>query len=95
MDARIQFRISEETKRIAQTYASLNGTTLSDECRKLAESLADEQRRKDEHDDWLKVQVNAAFAKIEDGKATFFTESDAKTFMEEKKAAIRQLKRNM
>lgn len=95
MDARIQFRISEETKRLAQNYASQNGTTLSDECRKLAESLAEEQRRKDDHNDWLKIQVNAAFAKIEDGKANFLTANDAKTFMEEKKEAIRQRKRNM
>ncbi|MDD9227967.1 hypothetical protein PVL96_23835 [Aeromonas hydrophila] len=46
MDARIQFRVSEETKRLAQMYADKNGTTLSDECRKLAEKLAEEQRKR-------------------------------------------------
>ena len=95
MDARIQFRISEETKRLAQNYASENGTTLSDECRKLAESLAEEQRSKDEHDDWLKVQVNAAFEKMEKGDATFLTSTDAKAFMKERKEAIRKLKRSL
>lgn len=90
MDARIQFRVSEETKRLAQSQATQQGTTLSDECRRLAESLAAERRRSEEHEDWLKKQVDAAFAKLDEGNATFLNESEAKSFMQDRKEAIRR-----
>ncbi len=90
MDARIQFRISEDTKRLAQISADRKGTTLSDECRRLAEDLADEQRQLDSHNEWLKEQVDAAFAKLAQGNAVFVSDEDAKTLMATRKAAIRK-----
>ncbi len=36
MDTRIQFRIDDETKRLAQQMAKSQGRTLSDACRDLA-----------------------------------------------------------
>lgn len=91
MDTRVQFRISEETKRLAQAHASEKGTTLSDECRKLTESLADQQRSKEGYDSWLRDQVNAAFDKMEAGESTFLNTSESSKFMEERKEAIRKL----
>ena len=41
MDTRIQFRVDEETKRLAQIMAESQGRTLSDACRELTEELAD------------------------------------------------------
>lgn len=91
MDARVQFRINEETKRLAQIHASENGTTLSDECRKLTESFADQQRSKEGYNDWLREEVNAAFDKMKAGESTFLSVSDASKVMEERKEAIRKL----
>ncbi|WP_371931891.1 type II toxin-antitoxin system RelB/DinJ family antitoxin [Halomonas sp. MMSF_3323] len=45
MDTRIQFRIDEETKRLAQQMAESQGRTLSGACRELAEQLAEQQRQ--------------------------------------------------
>ena len=64
MDTRIQFRVDEETKRLAQLMAESQGRTLSDACRELAESLAEEQRKTMNHDVWLTEQINAAFDKF-------------------------------
>ena len=44
MDNKIQFRVDEETKRLAQKMAESQGRTLSDACRDLTEQLADQQR---------------------------------------------------
>ena len=41
MDTRIQFRVNEETKRLAQLMAESQGRTLSDACRELTEQLAE------------------------------------------------------
>ncbi|WP_198341864.1 type II toxin-antitoxin system TacA family antitoxin [Oceanisphaera avium] len=38
MDTRIQFRVDEETKRLAQQMAESQGRTLSDACRELTEN---------------------------------------------------------
>ena len=42
MDTRIQFRVDEETKRLAQIMAESQGRTLSDACRELTEELAEQ-----------------------------------------------------
>ena len=89
MDARIQFRVDEETKRLAQLMAESQGRTLSDACRKLAEDLAEEQRKSMNHDAWLSEQINAAFDKFDNGKANFIVHDEAKTLMEARKQKIR------
>jgi len=85
MDTRIQFRIDEETKRLAQLMAESQGRTLSDACRELTEGLAEEQRKSMNHDAWLSLQINAAFGKFDNGKANFIVHDEAKTLMEERK----------
>ncbi len=89
MDTRIQFRVDEETKRLAQLMAESQGRTLSDACRQLAEQLADEQRKIMSHDAWLTEQVNMAFEKIDSGKAVFLTHEQAQKRMAERKAKVR------
>lgn len=89
MDTRIQFRIDEETKRLAQLMAESQGRTLSDACRELTESLAEEQRKSMTHDLWLTEQINAAFDKFESGKSIFIEHDQAKTQMEIRKNKIR------
>ncbi|NMM39756.1 damage-inducible protein J [Pseudoalteromonas arctica] len=89
MDTRIQFRVDEETKRLAQQMAESQGRTLSDACRELTESLAEEQRKTISHDTWLSAQINAAFDKFDNGKANFIVHDQAKTLMEARKQKIR------
>jgi len=89
MDTRIQFRVDEETKRLAQLMAESQGRTLSDACRELAENLAEEQRKTMSHDVWLTEQINAAFDNFDDGKANFIVHDDAKALMEARKQKIR------
>lgn len=89
MDTRIQFRVDEETKRLAQLMAESQGRTLSDACRELAEGLAEEQRKAMSHDAWLSEQINAAFDKFDNGKANFIVHDEAKTLMETRKQKIR------
>ncbi len=89
MDARIQFRVDEETKRLAQLMAESQGRTLSDACRELAEDLAEKQRNAMNHDAWLSEQINAAFEKFDNGKANFIVHDEAKTLMEARKQKIR------
>lgn len=89
MDARIQFRVDEETKRLAQLRADSQGHTLSDACRELTEQLAEEQRKVMSYDSWLTDEVNQAFDKLEAGTATFTTHNDAKNEMAKRKARIR------
>ena len=89
MDTRIQFRVDEETKRLAQLMAESQGRTLSDACRELTVGLADEQRKSMRHDLWLTEQINAAFDKFESGKANFIEQDKAKTQMEARKNKIR------
>ena len=89
MDTRIQFRVDEETKRLAQLMAESQGRTLSDACRELTVGLAEEQRKTMTHDLWLTEQINAAFDKIDSGKANFIAHNEAKTQMEARKNKIR------
>lgn len=89
MDTRIQFRIDENVKHLAQQMAESQGRTLSDACRELTEQLAEQQRKAMTHDIWLTEQVNAAFEKFDSGKAVFIEQQDAKAEMENRKARIR------
>ena len=89
MDTRIQFRVDDETKRLAQQMAETQGRTLSDACRELTEQLAEQQRKALSHDTWLTEQVNLAFDKLDSGKAVFVDNDSAKTSMAERKAKVR------
>ncbi len=89
MDTRIQFRVDEETKRLAQLMTESQGRTLSDACRELTESLAEEQRKSMTHDLWLTKQINAAFDKLDSGEANFIEHDEAKVQMETRKMKIR------
>lgn len=89
MDTRIQFRVDEETKRLAQQMAESQGYTLSDACRDLTEQLADQQRKAMAHETWLTEQVNQAFEKLNSGKSVFVEHDQAKSRMAERKAKIR------
>ncbi|WP_143873084.1 damage-inducible protein J [Catenovulum sediminis] len=89
MDTRIQFRVDEETKRLAQLMAESQGRTLSDACRELTVGLAEEQRKKMAHDLWLTEQINAAFEKFDSGKANFIEHNEAKSQMDARKNKIR------
>jgi len=90
MDTRIQFRVDEETKRLAQLMAESQGRTLSEACRELTEELAEKQRARESQDDWLADQVNSAFDRLEQGNAVFVEQSEAKQKMAERKERIRQ-----
>ncbi|MEI8609577.1 damage-inducible protein J [Enterovibrio sp. Hal110] len=90
MDTRIQFRVNEETKRLAQQMAESQGRTLSDACRELTEQLAEQQRKALSHDAWLTEQVNHAFDKLDANEAVFIEHDTAQTRMAERKAKIRQ-----
>ncbi len=89
MDTRIQFRVDEETKRLAQQMAESQGRTLSDACRELTEELAEQQRKVVTHQQWLTEQVNAAFERFEEGKSEFVSHEDSKAEMEARKLRIR------
>lgn len=89
MDTRIQFRVDEETKRLAQLMTESQGRTLSDACRELTEGLAEEQRKSMRHDLWLSEQINSAFDKFDNGKANFIVHDEAITLMEARKQKIR------
>jgi antitoxin component of RelBE/YafQ-DinJ toxin-antitoxin module len=89
MDTRIQFRVDDETKRLAQQMAESQGRTLSDACRELIEQLAEQQRKALSHNTWLTEQVNLAFDKLDSGKAVFVDNDSAKAQMAERKAKVR------
>lgn len=89
METRIQFRIDQETKRLAQLMAESQGRTLSDACRDLTKQLAEEQRQLMSHDKWLTEQVNSAFQKLESGNSNFTDHDNAKIKMEAFKNKIR------
>lgn len=89
METRIQFRVNEETKRLAQQSADRRGVTLSDACRKFTEELADEQLQVDMQEQWLRQEVDKAFAKLDSGKSEFFSHEDAKELMMKRKESIR------
>ncbi|MCH1918603.1 damage-inducible protein J [Shewanella sp. A3A] len=89
MDTRIQFRVDEETKRLAQLMAESRGRTLSDLCRELTEELAEQQRKAMTHDQWLTEQVNAAFSKLDNGQSEFVSHEAARLDMAARKMNIR------
>jgi antitoxin component of RelBE/YafQ-DinJ toxin-antitoxin module len=89
MDTRIQFRIDEDVKKLAQKMAESQGRTISDACRELTEQLAEQQRLKTSHDSWLTEQVNRAFEKLDSGKSKFIEHEVAKSAMAQRKAKIR------
>jgi len=88
MDTRIQFRVDEETKHLAQQMTESQGRTISDACRDLTEQLADQQRKAVSHDAWLTEQVNLAFDKFDTGETVFIEHDQAKLRMIERKAKI-------
>ncbi len=90
MESRIQFRIENETKRLAQKAAQAKGITLSEACRQLAEQLAEEQRAAEQHENWLKDKVDAAFARLRLGTAVYVTSDQAEQRMDDFKAKIRE-----
>jgi len=90
METRIQFRIDEQTKHLAQQQAESEGRTLSDACRQLAEQLASERRKQLSQDSWLAEQVNQAFQKLESGQSEFMDNEQAKSRMEKFKAQFRK-----
>jgi antitoxin component of RelBE/YafQ-DinJ toxin-antitoxin module len=90
MESRIQFRVSEEVKKLAQLTAEQRGTTLSDECRALTEKLANEQRAKEEHDSWLMSEISKAYEKLESGSSEFYSEEEAEGIMATFKERVRQ-----
>ena len=89
MDTRIQFRVDEETKRLAQLMAESQGRTLSDACRQLTEELAEQQRKITTHGQWLTEEVNAAFQKLDSGQSSFISNEQASLDMEARKMKIR------
>lgn len=89
METRIQFRVDEETKRLAQMMAESQGTTLSGACRALAEQLAEQQRKRLSHDQWLAEQVERAFDKLESRQAEFLEAEQAEAEMKAFKAALK------
>jgi len=93
MDARIQFRVNEETKRLAQLMTESQGRTLSDACRELTVGLAEEQRKSMTHDLWLTEQINVAFDKLDSGNANFIEHDEAKIQMEARKMKVRSIDR--
>lgn len=93
MDTRIQFRVDEETKHLAQQMAESQGRTLSDACRELTQQLAEQQRKALNHDLWLTEQVNMAFEKFDAGDSNFIEHETAKSEMEARKARIRNRRR--
>ena len=90
METRIQFRIDEQTKHLAQQQAESEGRTLSDACRQLAEQLASERRNQLSQNSWLTEQVNQAFQKLESGQSEFMDNEQAKSRMEKFKAQFRK-----
>ncbi len=89
MDTRIQFRVNDEVKLLAQQFAESQGRTLSDACRELTEQMAEQQRKALSHGQWLTEQVNLAFDKFDSGKTNFISHNEAKETMAERKARIR------
>jgi len=90
METRIQFRIDEQTKHLAQQQAESEGRTLSDACRQLAEQLASERRKQLSQNSWLTEQVNQAFQKLESGQSEFMDNEQAKSRIEKFKAQFRK-----
>lgn len=89
MDSRIQFRIEDETKRLAQKTAEAKGITLSEACRRLTEQMADEQRAVEQHENWLREKADAAFARLHEGSAVYLSQQQVEESMDAFKAKVR------
>lgn len=81
MESRIQFRIDNDVKKLAQVAAERLGITLSDACRDLTISLAEEQKKLEGHDEWLTKEINKAYEKMEAGKTEFYSSESAEQIM--------------
>ncbi|WP_448216495.1 type II toxin-antitoxin system RelB/DinJ family antitoxin [Endozoicomonas sp. 2B-B] len=90
METRIQFRVDEETKRLAQQMAKSQGRTISDACREFTEQLAEQQRKALSQDSWITKQVNLAFEKLDSNNSDFIDHETAKDEMTKRKAKIRK-----
>jgi len=77
MEARIQFRVDEETKQLAQSATQRSGDTLSNACRKFTQSLAQKQKEFEANEEWLTTEINKAYEKMEAGKSKFYSSNDA------------------
>ena len=94
MNQRIQFRIDKATKRLAQQMAESQGNTLSDTCRRLTEQRAEQQRQSLAHNDWLTLQVNQAFEKLNNDNCYFYDHSSVQKDMIVRKERIRAAFKN-
>lgn len=81
MDARIQFRVDQQVKQLAQQAAERKGSTLSDMCRELAMNMAKEQAALMDQERWLREQVKEAHKKIAEGKSHFVSNDTAKDIL--------------
>jgi antitoxin component of RelBE/YafQ-DinJ toxin-antitoxin module len=82
METRIQFRVDENVKKLAQLSAERKGFTLSDAFRKLTEDLAREQREIEDHQRWLIKEVEKAYDKVASGKAEFVSNETANAMVQ-------------
>lgn len=85
MESRIQFRVDEEVKKLAQLAAERMGITLSDACRDLAISLAEDQKQAEAQDEWLQNEINKAYERLDSGKANFHSHETAMSILELRK----------
>lgn len=90
MEARVQFRVDEADKALAQAAAKRHGSTLSDACRKLTHELAEEQRQFEAHDAWLASQIAKALRRLEADELVLVDHAYVKFRMNERKAALGQ-----
>ncbi|MTD29006.1 damage-inducible protein J [Erwinia sorbitola] len=84
----IHFRIDDETKRLAMQAAERQKTSLTEIMRQRAEELAAEERQYQdgEHDAWLEQQITAAFSRYDAGEASFISDDEMSSRMDELKA---------
>lgn len=89
MESQVQFRVSEDAKQLAHKASKRNGRKLSDTLRTVVEALAEEQRQYESNDHWITEQVNEAFARVDRGEATLYTNEHVEDVMAAKKAKYR------
>lgn len=91
METRIQFRISEEIKQLAQLYADRNGMTISDACRELTQDMAKKQLEFQSHDEWLNESIEKAYAKLDAGEMKFVSDESASALFKRKLNKIKKV----
>jgi len=89
MDTKFHFRLDENIKMRAQKAAEARGKTLSEACRDFAEQLAREVEPLNQHEKWLKRQVELAVAKVNSGDGRFTSNDEVKRTMQLRKEEIR------